>query len=495
MTRTLPLGLAVAALLSQIALAQAPAPLASGVWRNPQPADDAVVQVRIDRTSQPTRAHLWMQCGHAECDWGEEALMPAARNDAAAGASGIWRQGTIARYVTIKPSGDGLEVTVRVSPNASTPAHTVTLVRAGAAPSTVSSLQPGLQPGFQPAPPSGNVLRVGGTIPEPQKIRHVPAVYPPDAAAAGIQGIVIVEVVIGKQGAVEETRVLRSRAGLDNAAVTAIKQWEYTPTLVNGEAVRVAWTVTLNFVLPPRDPAATPASGLPAVPATPAVSAPSPAPVPDAPPEQPPAPVRVGGTIQPPTKIMHVNPVYPVKAQANRIQGVVILELIIGTDGYVENSRIVRGVPELNDAATDAVTRWVFTPTLVDGVAQRVIYTVSVSFSLQTGGGRGAPPSGIPPGTRAFRIGNGIAPPQRIKGGDPKYPSDAKSKKIEGTVVLELTILPDGRVSAARVVKSIKELDKAAVEAAMKWEFTPTLVNGARVTALYEIDVPFKIER
>ena len=61
--------------------------------------------------------------------------------------------------------------------------------------------------------------------------------------------------------------------------------------------------------------------------------------------------------------------------------------------------------------------------------------------------------------------------------------------------MLELTILPDGRVLNARVVKSIKELDKAAVDAAMKWEYTPTLVAGARVTVMYQVDVPFKIER
>ena len=66
------------------------------------------------------------------------------------------------------------------------------------------------------------------------------------------------------------------------------------------------------------------------------------------------------------------------------IQGVVIVEAIIATSGCVRGSKIVRSVaPGLDAAAMAAVSRWRFTPTLLDGVAVPVVMTVTVNFALQ----------------------------------------------------------------------------------------------------------------
>jgi protein TonB len=62
---------------------------------------------------------------------------------------------------------------------------------------------------------------------------------------------------------------------------------------------------------------------------------------------------------------------------------VVILEVLIGTDGKVENSRILRSIPMLDQAATDAVRQWVFTVTLVNSAPVKVVMTVTVNFTLQ----------------------------------------------------------------------------------------------------------------
>ncbi|HKV99619.1 MAG TPA: TonB family protein [Vicinamibacterales bacterium] len=96
---------------------------------------------------------------------------------------------------------------------------------------------------------TGAPVRVGGGIKEPTKIKDVKPVYPADAEAAGIQGIVIVETTIGPSGLVSDARVLRSIPGLDQAAVDAVRQWEFTPTLLNGAPVPVIMTVTVNFRL------------------------------------------------------------------------------------------------------------------------------------------------------------------------------------------------------------------------------------------------------
>ena len=78
----------------------------------------------------------------------------------------------------------------------------------------------------------------------------------------------------------------------------------------------------------------------------------------------------------------HVAPVYPPVAQSARVQGVVILELIIDRDGRVGYSRILRSIPLLDQAAIDAVSQWEFTPTMLNGAPVPVIMTATVQFTL-----------------------------------------------------------------------------------------------------------------
>jgi TonB family protein len=106
--------------------------------------------------------------------------------------------------------------------------------------------------------------------------------------------------------------------------------------------------------------------------------------LPEAPPPPPPPtqPVRVGGQIKQPTKLKHVNPVYPPIAQSARVQGVVIIEAVIGPNGKVQDARVLRSIPLLDQAALDAVKQWEFSPTLLNNVPVPVIMTVTVQFTL-----------------------------------------------------------------------------------------------------------------
>lgn len=92
-------------------------------------------------------------------------------------------------------------------------------------------------------------VRVGGNIKAPTKIRDVKPVYPVEARDARVQGVVIVEVTIGPDGTVTDARLLRSIPMLDEAALDAVQQWEFTPTLLNGVPVPVIMTATVNFIL------------------------------------------------------------------------------------------------------------------------------------------------------------------------------------------------------------------------------------------------------
>jgi len=100
-----------------------------------------------------------------------------------------------------------------------------------------------------PPPPVKAPLVLHSGIKRPQKTVDVAPVYPAAARAARKEGIVILETVIDAHGSVESVRVLRSVALLDEAAVDAVRQWRFTPALLNGQAVPVVMTVTVNFKL------------------------------------------------------------------------------------------------------------------------------------------------------------------------------------------------------------------------------------------------------
>jgi TonB family protein len=95
-------------------------------------------------------------------------------------------------------------------------------------------------------------VRVGGEISQPMKVRDVKPVYPLIALEARVQGLVILEGLIDEQGNVADVRVLRGVPLLNEAAVEAVRQWRYTPTLLNGVPVPVIMTMTVTFTLPDR---------------------------------------------------------------------------------------------------------------------------------------------------------------------------------------------------------------------------------------------------
>ena len=91
--------------------------------------------------------------------------------------------------------------------------------------------------------------------------------------------------------------------------------------------------------------------------------------------------VKVGGAIRTPTKVKHVDPVYPAIAKSARVSGTVVLEATIDPVGKVIDTRVVKSVPMLDQAAIDAVQQWEYTPATVKGVAVPVVMTITVNFS------------------------------------------------------------------------------------------------------------------
>jgi len=110
-------------------------------------------------------------------------------------------------------------------------------------------LQPLPAPPPTVLPPALPPVRVGGAIERPVKTKDVHPEYPQLARISHVQGLVIIEATIGADGTVREARVLRSIPLLDAAALDAVRQWEFTPTLLNGVPVPVIMTVTVQFTL------------------------------------------------------------------------------------------------------------------------------------------------------------------------------------------------------------------------------------------------------
>jgi TonB family protein len=97
-----------------------------------------------------------------------------------------------------------------------------------------------------------------------------------------------------------------------------------------------------------------------------------------------PRPLRVGRDIEAqPRKIFSVNPVYPADAMAAKVQGIVLLDATIGTDGLVKGLRLVQSVPLLDQAAMDAVNLWRFEPALLNGEPVEVVVTITINFTLR----------------------------------------------------------------------------------------------------------------
>ena len=225
--------------------------------------------------------------------------------------------------------------------------------------------------------------------PIPRRTFSVAPVYPAEANGIGASGTVSLVAVVDQAGRVVEMRKPRepliltptpnsanetalriAREAFVRDAAGALRRWTYDPP-ARGP---IAFTVSFSFkpgaeasssqsttVTPPLTASATRtlasvAGGV--------------------------EPVRVGGSVKAPTQIRKVQPNYPPVAQAARVQGIVILEAMIGVDGRVTDAKVLRSVPLLDQAAIDAVSQWEYTPTLMNGVAVPIVMTVTVTFNL-----------------------------------------------------------------------------------------------------------------
>ena len=228
--------------------------------------------------------------------------------------------------------------------------------------------------------------------PVPRRLESRAVEYPTEMRQVGVRGLVTLQVTLDGQGKVAEIRSVRSQLltsskpinstiekqttdALAQASIDAVRRWTFAPPVNAPLTFPVAFTffdgeVDVTIAPPP------PARGRGAAPfaATPArLSPPWPAAE---------GAYRVGGPIAPPQRIKDVKPEFPDAAQRKRIGGAVVMEILIGPDGKVQDARVVDSAPDFDQAALKAVRQWEYTPSMLNGVAVPVVMTATIAFNL-----------------------------------------------------------------------------------------------------------------
>jgi TonB family protein len=135
------------------------------------------------------------------------------------------------------------------------------------------------------------------------------------------------------------------------------------------------------------------------------------------------------------------------------------------------------------------------TPSLGSGRGTGAGTGVGSGIGSGTGSGLG-PGTGGGTGGGAYRPGTGVTLPVLLQEVKPQYTSDAMRAKVQGTVLLECIVRPDGSVSDVQVLRSLDStfgLDQKAIEAAQKWRFRPGTLQGQPVPVLITIELTFTL--
>jgi TonB family protein len=349
-----------------------------------------------------------------------------------------------------------------------------------------------------------------GRVESARIIHQVAPIYPEAAKAAGISGTVVVKCVIAADGTVKDAEVISGPDELRDAALTAVRQWTYQPTTVAGHPVAVDSQVSVVFQNVP-----TPAAGTMAGdPAAAAVTNP------DAPLTS--KPMVIVERVATDQLIRPLSVVYPAEAIASNTSGTVILQVLIDEDGSVGAQRVVSGPEALRKAAANAVIAAQYRPMTLDGKPTTAATTVRIVFTLDTAtnpstgtakedfisGGQAEDSAALAsqaPFAQAYESGHGnklgnnlgvtynVKPARLIHQVQPVYPRKAKSKGIQGQVVMHATIQKDGTIRDLKYMSGPEELAQAAMDAVQQWTYVPTILLGKPVEVDTTITVVFTL--
>ena len=202
--------------------------------------------------------------------------------------------------------------------------------------------------------------RVSGVIPG-MTISEPQPVYPPDAKAARVQGSVVLHFTVTNTGTVENITVASGPEELRQSAIDAVKRWKYKPYQQNGETVEKETSITINYTL--GDSADVVVGQIPAADETVVVAK------------------KIG--VIPPLTIYQPRPEYTELARKDKVEGVVIVSLVVDEQGLPQHLNVSRGLGDgLDENAIKAVKQYRFNPAVENGKPVAVYLNVEVNFKL-----------------------------------------------------------------------------------------------------------------
>lgn len=291
--------------------------------------------------------------------------------------------------------------------------------------------QPQLAAPWKPAPPNPTgPQRVSPGVMQGSILHMVNPVYPPIAKQAHVQGAVVLHALISKDGTVEDLKVISGAPMLIASAIDAVKQWKYTPYMIDGKAVEVETTIEVNYTLAPDLSCTYYSSGVahagtceesttdkgnyscraddnkalvqqqtgceskvkrlqdsPHDNPVPAAILITPAPPSAAAPNQAEYEGirlrKLGGDVTTPVLIYKDEPTFTDEARKNKFMGIVLVNLIVDTKGQPQNVHVLRGVGMgLDEKAVTAVKQYKFKPATENGNPVPVALNVEVNFQV-----------------------------------------------------------------------------------------------------------------
>ena len=181
-------------------------------------------------------------------------------------------------------------------------------------------------------------------------------------------------------------------------------------------------------------------------------------------------------------------PLYSDEARSLRIEGKVLLEVMVGVDGKTRELHVIRGLGfGLDQNALVAVRDWHFVPGMRNGNPVESPVRIDVEFNLKT-----AELNESIANDMATRIGPGVTPPQVVYRSDPAFPANEPNLAHGGAVVLDAIIPEDGMPRVIRVIRSLNwQFDEIAINALKQWRFSPAMKDGNPVKVRMNVAVEF----
>jgi TonB family protein len=207
--------------------------------------------------------------------------------------------------------------------------------------------------------------------------------------------------------------------------------------------------------------------------------------------------------------------IYPYEAREQKLQGEVVVKILVSEEGDVESAEIASGNSILGKSAVNAVKKWKFKPFIKNGKPVKVSMKVPIDFAFsdkimengvsadrsttspQVSSGSSTPtpdPLTDSQGTpKRIRVSSSVSRGLLIRQVAPVYPDAARRAHIEGVVLLSATINKEGKIGDLQLISGPKELAMAAIGAVQQWRYKPYLLSGDPVEVETQIQVNFQL--